>query len=687
MVIRRVRSPFIGGILYPQHDLLRQDRLDHANLSQAKREHVTRTADDLSKSWCVIGRAHAESGFRNRALASFAYARQYGHGIPRNFQQYHQQIAATKRLHIKAFDPEADALLQRCVRTFGPMPVGIANALLENRNLTLGHEGHWSIEPNALGLPVEAGIILPDEAHEVALPIHMGALHLILTQEFFECYAEQQDVLANPFEGERWRQLVQVLTTEQYPDEAKICTVLARHLSPEIRQRETWQHKVVNAWQNPNVTFSILPFEAHIRRVINGYFSRLKAASDAPENLSINNGYAFPPNEFSFRFFMQPQKKRPTMNGIGGCYMGVGTSMYLTHMVRQDATHGYVVDYNRFVTEALLPITGALLIAARNRVEFFCRLFGIKISPEEMSALDAKSNEVIISTLLRSPRDDAYHTAVITDLISILSHHSDNDSRKQFAREFADFFNRFKNDADFHHRLVLLHHFLGDTHSTPGSAFSDEQNFIKARSLWVDERITGISGNWLGTAPNAIARDISQHHREAVGLIYTSNLLDYLSPNELISLEKALRVIPLASNAAVIHTNSGGSNYQLYRPEEFWSFFPDDAKEDDERWVQIWWSRVLHHLGHLPEFLDNLINKKSMVIRSAVTGDFDPLFVGILGELTADPACVDRIAAKHKLSKRKHLRLSLIHEFLTTEDPYAIVRNKMTADDSEDDEQ
>jgi len=48
---------------------------------------------------------------------------------------------------------------------------------------------------------------------------------------------------------------------------------------------------------------------------------------------------------------------------------------------------------------------------------------------------------------------------------------------------------------------------------------------------------------------------------------------------------------------------------------------------------------------------------------------------------------VDRIAAKHKLSKRKHLRLSLIHEFLTTEDPYAIVRNKMTADDSEDDEQ
>jgi len=333
-----------------------------------------------------------------------------------------------------------------------------------------------------------------------------------------------------------------------------------------------------------------LPRSTQIKDMLASYFRRNRIMSDPFQKMNWAGDIDFPCNE--------PELLRPFMPGAdnimgsGGIYVGTGAGLHLFHMPYQNARHGFVVDYNRSVSELLLPAIGSLLIASDSPAMWLSYLMAIPLDEGMGRKLAGVSGRDLMSKFSKLSPDLTYFEKICADLGSLLLPFFPKRDRQMMVERLFRVMDSLQNDLN-------LEYLAESTSEGYGGPISSLENFTAARKLWLEHRVTGISADWQGSVHHEIAM-VAAHMDENVRVIYPSNIQAHAvrrSSNLQASIAFAggLSAVPTDDDTRVIFSTAGGLNTMIYPLQDLLRFMGKRPGSEREAMVRY---AILSAIGY-----------------------------------------------------------------------------------------
>ncbi|MBI4237891.1 MAG: hypothetical protein HY696_05670 [Deltaproteobacteria bacterium] len=414
--------------------------------------------------------------------------------------------------------------------------------------------------------PVNDGVM----RRTAAIPCVLRAEEERVMQLLWRCEGDPQSerhkraLRSAPWRFDEWVALAHTLERQGRQHEAELVIGLILRCAPQLGQawilrRQREELLTASAASDLSVLTAAAPLmRAHLER----YFTRLRELSDPPANVHLSSQIDCPTNEGNW---LAPLADGPqSIVGRGGVYLGTGAGLCLTHMAYQDATHGYVVDYNPFVTEAVLPALACLFLAAERAEVWLGACLGVPLNERAAAQGNRKSFAHRVQDVQRCAADKRWHDAVITDLLRLLRPHWPAADRERLGQALIEFFTALR-DPETSTRQAFVAEMLRTNAAGRGGFLSSRAAYAAVRRLWLEDRVTGVAADWRGEVLARIGRTL-RARGETVQVVYMSNLLEHAirAPDApegiartLHQLRRGLRACPLDPAARTIVTARG----------------------------------------------------------------------------------------------------------------------------------
>lgn len=321
---------------------------------------------------------------------------------------------------------------------------------------------------------------------------------------------------------------------------------------------------------------SDLILKPEVRGRTSRYFQRLYDLSELEETHVISAIF-FPSNE--------PHPANiPELATLRGDYFGTSIDQNFTYLVNSgfnpDRDNAYTIDFNRVVTEGVLPYVLALIDSAPTRIEFLSYLLHRPVTPKDILWSQDKSLGEILSRLYSKGVNDvnsarqqlqAFSTTLLADIVEKIKDTSGNDIATNL-RHWVKWFAESESQDD-----IFTHDFRYQNSPTENvwGWLARESAYQRLLPVIKNEHFTGISANWTGK--NGIRRLIG-HQKEnnrTFGLGYMSNIHDKTTPGSEPEIARNMRDLPISSTFKVIwsegrplETRIGSLNDYLSRVAE-----------------------------------------------------------------------------------------------------------------------
>jgi len=264
---------------------------------------------------------------------------------------------------------------------------------------------------------------------------------------------------------------------------------------------------------------------------LDGYFERTNRFVHETSYSASIDGDTFLTNEEDYPAALGAIADR------GGAYVGVGELMSFTYPAWQGAHHAYAVDRNRDIPLGFVPMYGALLAMAQNRLEFLSLVSGRPI-PQDLrsSPPEGTDYEELIAIAGLYEHDAEFFDIVTAGLTTAIASRLPEGARRSTDHAVRTWMKRFRNDLAFPKpklmsegdwlsyfwnsgaRLKLLG--LADGQGRGGTLASEEA-FQRERELFLEGRITGVAAS-LGRGGFELVR--AAMGEDEASVVYLSNV-------------------------------------------------------------------------------------------------------------------------------------------------------------------
>lgn len=629
-----------------------------------------------ASAWDELGVAFRQQGYGEAALWAWKRAAQYGSAADVQHQLQRDRLQAGARLLMSTSDHSEYIHQVLVLRHFGnTLPLywlaQFHGARFGRLWVSIFVESHDRVFDPQSDLLVKGGLIScsPSEptlgsAQQAELDTLLG--HLMATDPDAAIEERKARVREIPFQSDRWDNLIRALHESGRHALATLCAKHARSVFADEYQVQDHTEDLVDRIQSAATTgpCRVLHDPDRLHRLAAVYFSRLRALSDPPEQSRFDEiNVDYPCNESTY---LGACAEGPlTIFGRGGAYIGTGAGLFLPHMVHQRASIGYVVDYNRFVTEALMPATGLLLASAEDPAEWLSWLLAVPLTSAERA--DLASQDVVEYRHFFADRDsdERWFVAVMADLCRLLRPHFPTQEWERCTNAlirfaYREWYVQSAVSASFH-RGALLSRLSAQSPTGYGGILSHRENFGAAQRLWQEGRITGVSADWQGGVMGHIRAEL-RARGERVQVIYPSNILDYsMSRGAWQGMHSALTDLQAEADGVVIQMELGGALMKRYRYDAYLRMITCDSAHPSEAWQPIQFCmRALAHMWGTPqEFFARRLSGSDNELEALRRY---PLIKSLL-ELAADEppqlttAAAKALAQRHRLSPNDTWRL------------------------------
>lgn len=629
-----------------------------------------------ASAWDKLGVAFRQQGYGEAALWAWKRAAQYGSAPDVQHQLQRDRLQAGACLLMSTSDHSEYIHLVPVLRHFGnTLPL---YWLAQFRGSRFGH--WWSptfvestdpvFDPPS-DLLVKGGLVScsPSEptlesSQQAELDTLLG--HLMATDPDAAIEELKAQVREIPFHRNRWDDLIRALHESGRHALATLCATHARSVFANEYQVQDHTEDLVHRIQSAATTgpCRVLHDPDRLHRLAADYFSRLRALSDPPEQSRFDTmNVDYPCNES--RYLGACAEGPLTIVGRAGAYIGTGAGLFLPHMVHQRASIGYVVDYNRFVTEALIPATGLLLASAEDPAEWLSWLLAVPLTSAERADLAGQDVVEYQHFFADRDSDERWFVAVMADLCRLLRPHFPTQEWERCTNALIRFaywqwYVQLAVSTSFHRGALLS--LLSDHSSTGyGGILSHRENFGAAQRLWQEGRITGVSADWQGGVMGRIRAEL-QARGERVQVIYASNILDdSMSRGAWQGMHSSLTDLQAEADGVVIQMEMGGAWMHRYRYDEYLRMLACDPTHPSEAWQPIHFCMraMAHVLGAPQSFFAYRLRSDASELEALRRY---PLIKAVL-ELAADEppqlttAAAKALAQRHRLSPNDTWRL------------------------------
>ncbi len=576
--------------------LLAPHPYDSPGLAAAKQAVA---ADPPTKqAWEGLREGFFFGGYGQAAIWSWRESARYPGSADAWFQQRIAELEAGGRLFIKECDAKIFRHLQPILRQFGgSLPLFWCNHFVFKQftGFLTGIQVETSdrvFDPHIdflmCGGLVSCGAqILPrDPITANQQDTVLG--HLMAADPDATIEAAKARVRAFPMQFDRWKNLIQALQRAGREPLATLCEDYARAAFPTVYARDTQRVDKIRSTvaMAPSQVF---PDHARLRTIADRYFSQLRKLSDPPAQLRFNGGdLDFPCNEPSYPKAFLPGAGNSV--GLGGAYLGTGAGLFLAHMVHQRAVVGYVVDYNRMVTEMLIPAIGLLLAAAESPVDWLSWLLGVPLSPQERADLMRQPMAEIVRFFMYRESDDTQFATVMAALCELLRPYFPHAEWQRAAAHFVQFAYDhwfWKTGTDVWFRMTCLRLLAQPGPKGHGGLLANRATFAAAQRLWREGRVIGVSGDWRGRAMARIGDDLRRRGLP-LRVIYPSNLLEHSLEYSHMRhswrrLQANLQSLPTDAATIVLQMERGGVNLWRYRYDNYLRMIAFDPSAKESR--------------------------------------------------------------------------------------------------------
>lgn len=598
------------GSMTPQ-GLLAPHPYDDYSLSQAKSTVLAQPVS--TTAWSVFGDKLLDMGYGDAAIMAWREGQRFG-PLGENYVRDLAQLEAGAQLLLPSLNPDVFSHLAMVLRIFrGTLPVFWCRQFMYVRYRATWKcwytEATTPFDPTR-HVPVIDGLAgLGDGSKTIPeLDVLLGYLFAPDTDPQVE--EEKNNVRKAPRNGAWWERLIRQLVQTGREEVSKVFLSCARRIDGKyfemIAAEATREDTIVRAARTEGATTGFDIERLHVP--FDRYFTHLRRLSDPPVQLRLDpHNIDFPTNEWHWPDAVEGGTH--SFAGRGGVYIGTGAGLVFPHMVHQRATAGYVVDYNRVVTEGVLPCIGLLLDAAESPAQFVAALCSIPLTAAESEALRPLSGAELFTRLANRPSDEATFRTTMTTLCRLLLSAGDPTTAETIARAVIAFFYEHNFQYTLFRRPMLKR--LTETGpSGRGGILGDEATFRAAQALWREGRIIGVSADWTGGVMGRIAADCAQRS-QLVGAIYPSNILEHLDENgrgAIKAFAQGLTTLPHDGTTVVATTERGGGTGMRYTMTDYLAMLRFETAHDSTQATRLL-MKVLaaHHggrshffTGHLP---------------------------------------------------------------------------------------
>ncbi|MBN1283670.1 MAG: hypothetical protein JXA24_07870 [Proteobacteria bacterium] len=265
-----------------------------------------------------------------------------------------------------------------------------------------------------------------------------------------------------------------------------------------------------------------------LKHVMEGYFDRSKPMISAGSDSSSKVDF-FLTNERGYTSAIGSIKDN------GGAFVGVGRCVPVTYAAWQNASHAYVVDRKAAIPLGFTPIYGAWLCMAGSRIEFLSLILGRPL--QRTINAEGFSAEDIVDIVQSMPFDASFARSVVSAIAStftISARTSGVHSLKGVLMEWmakldkAFYRHRRSTGEEMNPAAALMRH---DPQGR-GGALSSDASFMRQRDVFLEGRITGVSGDMIEGGLDIVEADM-RRRGERLGALYISNIEDLLLFNYL----------------------------------------------------------------------------------------------------------------------------------------------------------
>ncbi|MBU0502043.1 MAG: hypothetical protein ABIH69_02175 [bacterium] len=242
----------------------------------------------------------------------------------------------------------------------------------------------------------------------------------------------------------------------------------------------------------------------------------------------------------------------------GGVYLGVASEpANFTYITRVRPEMAILVDINPTVNGVHLPLKGALLEIATNRLEFLSYVLGRPLEGQNIPTLsNAQDYHRFFSQI---PYNRGFRRAVWQRIQESLDPEIREVARNLYMNNFG-----LESAGGHSSEDVLLGKYLywnmgvSDAKGKQTAWLTSQENYLYIRDLWMQGRIKGVSGDISGTVMHNLIDLISQIGQR-VSCFYLSNCEDPLEIHgRLNTFKNLLSELPWARGSQIIKYDFGG---------------------------------------------------------------------------------------------------------------------------------